>query len=608
MVQFTVFVPASPSPAARGAKFTTPAGAQSVTFVLGSGTPTVLNLTASTPGCTSAPAGLTCQVSVSAPAGSDVFTVTSYSAPNAGGTVLGSGSVAVTATPGQTTVAPTTLTGTVASVAISIAQSVPAGVNGTVPVTIVAKDSSGNAIIGTYASPITLSDTDASGQTSLSATAVPDSTTAAAITLTYKGGAMSAPAVIGATASGVAASNIASANFSPDEHFPASGQTLTYAYSTNGQYTPVGQTPSPTFTSSATRTDVLTSGQTFGSVSNVIDDRITYTYGATPSPYHSDTYYQFSASAPYSLGFVGITNNTNTTETCAAPYENVYVSGSPSWDGATGIGACTTVSIFGTGSNAFTNTFVFNADGSYSALGKTASQPSTVFSKNIVNPDGTATIENSSPSGSSVVTIYTPAPNASTIPENVQAFPGTTLPPTLPTPGPANTSIPNWYPLTGVKNSQPPKPLVTNTFSAATKATLPSSCPVASSLLGSTPDITKVEENWMQFDPTGYFETDITDTYLLNGVGTICIVDKVASVGNGSPPVQGSLTQVFYATASTLKAASAQRGVAQAMQMQGAMLMSMARAGREQRRINAVNAAMLRTTQAIQQRSRSVIQ
>src|SRR6185437_15397313 len=128
-------------------------------------------------GCTSSSGTITCTVSVSTSAGADVFSATTYDQPNGKGNVLGLGNVTVNAAANTTTIAPTTLAAaSIGSVAVSVPMNVPEGVAATLPVVVVAKDTNGNTIIGSYASAITLSLTDASKATTLSATSLADST------------------------------------------------------------------------------------------------------------------------------------------------------------------------------------------------------------------------------------------------------------------------------------------------------------------------------------------------------------------------------------------------------------------------------------------------
>ena len=122
----------------------------------------------------------------------------------------------VTTTAGATVVAPATLSGTVAKIVVTVGGAA-LGVNVTVPVTVQAEDANNNTVLGNYTNPIALTDTDASGQTSLSSSASNITSGATVVTLAYAGGAMSAPATIGASAAGVSPANVTPGTFSPSQ-------------------------------------------------------------------------------------------------------------------------------------------------------------------------------------------------------------------------------------------------------------------------------------------------------------------------------------------------------------------------------------------------------
>lgn len=108
--------------------------------------------------CPSVSGVVTCSANVPATPGLDTFVITSYSAANGGGNVLGSGSLQYQIQPGvNNTTTPLTINGAVASITLTPQWSaVPLGQ--TVPMTIVAKDASGAVIAGTFSNaPITLS-------------------------------------------------------------------------------------------------------------------------------------------------------------------------------------------------------------------------------------------------------------------------------------------------------------------------------------------------------------------------------------------------------------------------------------------------------------------
>lgn len=199
---FSISIPAKSSSAARKPGYVSP-NTQSLTIAVNGGAPSITqNVTASSGGCTTSAGTISCNVSVTAPTGSDTFTVTLYSGTNASGSKLATGAVtaAVGAAPTPVSI---TLDGVVASVTITLANAIPyTGSAISIPVTVVAKDASGATIIspGGYNPQITLTDSDTSGHTSLSPATLPDSSTA--VTLNYDGSATVSSATISASIAG----------------------------------------------------------------------------------------------------------------------------------------------------------------------------------------------------------------------------------------------------------------------------------------------------------------------------------------------------------------------------------------------------------------------
>ena len=186
------------------------------------GTAVVVPLTASSPNCTADPLGLSCSVSVDAPVGTDTFAVSALDANNA---VLSRATVPYTIVAGQANTVPLTLDGVVTQIVVSLPDPPPpVGTATSVPVLVTTKDADSNAIIGpgNYDNPITLTDTDAQNATTLSTTSV--GAPATTVTLSYNGKAMSTPATIGASASGVPAGSVTVALFTPA---PAPSPTAT---------------------------------------------------------------------------------------------------------------------------------------------------------------------------------------------------------------------------------------------------------------------------------------------------------------------------------------------------------------------------------------------
>jgi hypothetical protein len=193
---------------ARRPAFVSPSAA-SVAIAVNGGTPTVADISATSTLCTTASGGRTCTVPFTATNGNDTIAFTLYDAANATGNELGTGSTtaAVAGAPFSVTVA---IGGVVAKLVVSApSTALVAGTSSTVTIAINAEDSDGNTIVGSapFASPVTLTDSDTSGSTTLSATSVAAPGTS--IVLTYNGGPVTGGSVtIGATGANLAAANV----------------------------------------------------------------------------------------------------------------------------------------------------------------------------------------------------------------------------------------------------------------------------------------------------------------------------------------------------------------------------------------------------------------
>lgn len=212
---FSISIPARTANA-RAPRYISP-NTQSLTIsVNGASTPAVTqNVTPGSTGCTSSGASITCSVSVTAPVGNDTFAVTLFSGTNASGSQLATGSVTATVGSNPTSV-DITLDGVVDSVALSLADASPyAGSPATIAVSVTAKDASGATIIspGGYSQPITLSDSDASGHTQLSATTITDPSTS--VTLNYDGSESITQATISASITAGGVTKVSKATLTP---------------------------------------------------------------------------------------------------------------------------------------------------------------------------------------------------------------------------------------------------------------------------------------------------------------------------------------------------------------------------------------------------------
>lgn len=190
------------------------------------------------------------------------------------------------------------------SVAFSATPNAVAGLAESFPLTITVKDGNGNAIQGPYTAPITLSDSDTTGATKLSATTIASSTQA--VSLEYTGARIAGTVTISASAQGIAAANVTPATFETDgTHSYVGGQQYAYSRTTTlKRYGAVGQLlsssaelddvtvtvqPSPAaFNGHIGLTDVTTSSMSSdGSTQETVDDYYAYVPG---SPVQLETY------------------------------------------------------------------------------------------------------------------------------------------------------------------------------------------------------------------------------------------------------------------------------------------------------------------------------
>jgi hypothetical protein len=174
--------------AARKPQYISPS-AVSVSIVVNGGAPTIADISATSPDCTTSGQSRVCTIPLQAPVGNDTFTFNQYDGANATGHLLGSGTATATVVAGQAFQIAATLNGTVASITLSIGALPPAGAPGTAALTVTAKDAAGDTIVGpgNYTTPITLSVVDPTGQTSLSTSTI-TAPSATPVTINYAGG------------------------------------------------------------------------------------------------------------------------------------------------------------------------------------------------------------------------------------------------------------------------------------------------------------------------------------------------------------------------------------------------------------------------------------
>ena len=204
--------------AGRYAKYLSPAVMSAVITL--NGTSTTLGPATGKNNCTTGSNGVqTCTITLPAPVGTYPITATTWDGTSGNGNQLGVANLTATITAGQTTPVTVTFNGIVASVNILLEGNAPGttpiapclfapGTNATCQVIVDAKDADGFHIMppGSFTTPITINNTDASGATTLSAT------TATApqqpISLTYNGSNAVKSLTISAAAPGIPPSNV----------------------------------------------------------------------------------------------------------------------------------------------------------------------------------------------------------------------------------------------------------------------------------------------------------------------------------------------------------------------------------------------------------------
>lgn len=546
--KFSISVPLNQSSSVRKPNFDAPSGTQSVSISLTSvngtkqsgSTPAVANLSASTAGCTTGSSTLTCTVTVSAVPGTDLYTVTSYPQPNAQGTAIASGTASVTAVEGQTATAPVTLTGTIASITLSLGTPPIAGVANTIPLVVIAKDSNGATIMGTYSTPITLTDSDTSGATKLSATSVADSTAAAGVTIAYNGSSLANAPSIGAAAGSVSA---AALPFSlNDDYSVQNGATLTYNMNLTSTETRAGATPDPSFTASATLAATYSTGATFNNQSNLVNVHQTVTavdgmFGLGNSG-SEDYYYAWTPTKAganlYEVGYVNswtdaYNNVQKYQEIPDAPGWQIAVvpfGNGHTWSHTAKYTSSETTPAYDEGGNVIgtnSDTYTQNADGSYTGTNtEKLNDGSQNYSDTYTaNSDGSAiettTSNDTSEQWTDVNTIGTPEPAPTGTPGLAIKYTETY---TQASPVPEATSTPDvWYGADWYPNGKVPSPLQTDVTNDLGSQALPAECNIPSTTATAGEHI---QEKYTSFDPWGYAYATTYDYYYTPGVGLVC--------------------------------------------------------------------------------------
>ncbi|HEY6235469.1 MAG TPA: hypothetical protein VIW69_10240, partial [Candidatus Elarobacter sp.] len=229
-VDFTILVPRATSAFRRRPAYVSTL-TQSVRLTVNGGTPVVANVTSGSPNCTDGASGRSCTVHAQAAAGAATIVVQLYGQPDGQGPVLSQGTTSANLSAGTSNPISLTLNGVVARIVLALGTPAPPqGTAATIPLTVTAYDAAGAAIVGDpFASPITLTDSDTSGATSISKTVIAAPSDAANLTVSYSGAAIGS-ATFGATASGVSSGNVTPATLSPQ----AGGPTVFVDWTTYG--------------------------------------------------------------------------------------------------------------------------------------------------------------------------------------------------------------------------------------------------------------------------------------------------------------------------------------------------------------------------------------
>lgn len=132
--------------------------------------------------------GLTCTLALQAAPGDDTFVVKTFDQPNGNydADIISTGSVEATISALTSNTVNIVTSGIPTAFVMSVDNEYPASA-GTQAVHLLALDTDMNVIVGPYDTPVTLTNSDGSGATSLSATSIASSTDASNVTFTWNG-------------------------------------------------------------------------------------------------------------------------------------------------------------------------------------------------------------------------------------------------------------------------------------------------------------------------------------------------------------------------------------------------------------------------------------
>jgi hypothetical protein len=176
----------------------------------------VFGVSPTSKGCRAANGETVCLVTLPVkPGKKQTFFIGAYDRPKGKGKLLSEASIVQTIVPG-TNVLPLALSGVVASIELALQDpDAPAGTPATLPLSVMVRDPDGNVIVGpaNYETPVALTDSDASGITTLSTSAVAGPGTS--VSLIYNGKSIGS-ATIGASSAKVPAAAVTPAVFQPE--------------------------------------------------------------------------------------------------------------------------------------------------------------------------------------------------------------------------------------------------------------------------------------------------------------------------------------------------------------------------------------------------------
>lgn len=466
------------------------------------------------PQCTGS-APITCTFTANASVGYDSFVVTAYSGTNGSGSILDQGAQSVNVTASGPNPLQIVLSPPSGPLLVAVGNGFE-GFAQAVPVTVIELNSSGNPINGSYPTPVTLTNSDTSGVTSLNTTTVTSSTQQ--VTLQYSGAVLSSGTTIAASEGG--ATN--SVTFQPNADNPLlNGANETFTTTLNGTGQGSGQSPmSASYT--LTSTDTLSSAQSFNGLSGLIGVGQTTTVPIGPATVNTTSYLMPQIEG-MDLAIEEIGQSTQiSADSSTVQVSDVYTPPyaledllphlpatlSPAYAAST-----ETISSASEGSVTFTN----NIDGSYSATGSISSSGVTHTVALQLNSNGSA-------SGSQTSSDTTGATGDYKDSAVVGAPTGSTISITLTeqvssSSSPVSTplSVPNWLP-----SDMLPSPMLAQTVTDLGAVSLPGSCTLPEGYPSTATDVRTVQT---RTDPIlAYMYTWTIDAYSVAGVGTACIV------------------------------------------------------------------------------------